>query len=325
MQILLNACIKVIAAAFTASSLLPAQPVRLSLAVDLGGSGFSQYNVDHTARGLRLRRSPAPQAAAELVREGFYVTSAIDVRRPTNRIRPLLRAQTPPGSSVTVELRGRTSADRWTEWREADGQDVVLPAYATRLQTRITLRQQGTGREPEVLGLRLLVVDQAGEQQDEAAGPPLTARVYATSIGMVGSRTANGHVITAADRFAALPSRRSLNAGARERAYQVKVCYGRTARCVVAPVWDVGPWNIRDDYWNPAASRQMWKDLPRGVPEAQAAYLDRYNRGRDDGKRRVRNPAGIDLSDSLFRDGLGLTTNDWVTVTFLWTGTYALT
>ncbi|MEV4899361.1 hypothetical protein AB0K48_59605, partial [Nonomuraea sp. NPDC055795] len=31
-------------------------------------------------------------------------------------------------------------------------------------------------------------------------------------------------------------------------------------------------WNIRDDYWNAAATRDMWPDLPQGKPQAQAAY-----------------------------------------------------
>jgi hypothetical protein len=86
-------------------------------------------------------------------------------------------------------------------------------------------------------------------------------------------------------------------------------------------VWDVGPWNTMDDYWNPAAVRQMWKDLPQGRPEAQAAYQNGYNGGRDQFGRTVANPAGIDLADGTFWDGLGLTDNAWVNVTYLWTGT----
>jgi hypothetical protein len=141
----------------------------------------------------------------------------------------------------------------------------------------------------------------------------------------------------------------------------------------------------------------MWKDLPQGMPEAQAAYERNYNggfdeyiylagidrtdfgvgdrvrviatelrvretaggnviglvragdtgtvlsgpqraRNVDDGldyrwweirwdnglqgwsadRRYVLNPAGIDLADGVFED-LGMTSNDWVTVEFLWT------
>jgi hypothetical protein len=98
----------------------------------------------------------------------------------------------------------------------------------------------------------------------------------------------------------------------------VKVC-APTGRCAFAPVWDVGPWNTRDDYWNPPDRRQEWRDLPQGRPEAQAAKEDGYNDGKDQFGRTVRNPAGIDLADGLFWDALGLTDNAWVTVDYLWT------
>jgi hypothetical protein len=100
--------------------------------------------------------------------------------------------------------------------------------------------------------------------------------------------------------------------------YSVRVC-ADNGRCETAPVWDVGPWNTRDDYWNPPSVRQNWKDLPQGTPQAQAAYQNGYNGGKDQFGRRVRNPAGIDLADGTFWDGLGLTNNAWVTVTYLWT------
>jgi hypothetical protein len=146
-----------------------------------------------------------------------------------------------------------------------------------------------------------------------------TYRVFATREGLVGGRTANGHIIVSRDHFVALPSRRGLNPVSGGRDYQVRVCYARTGGCETAPVWDVGPWNTKDDYWNPSATRQMWKDLPQGRPEAQAARLDGYNGGRDQFGRVVANPAGIDLADGTFWDGLGMVDNDWVDVTYLWT------
>jgi len=63
----------------------------------------------------------------------------------------------------------------------------------------------------------------------------------------------------------------------------------------------------------------MWKDLPQGKPEAQAAYQDGYNGGYDQFGRRPANPAGIDLADGTFWYDLGLSNNDWVNVTYLWT------
>ncbi|WP_283135468.1 hypothetical protein [Rhizohabitans arisaemae] len=142
-----------------------------------------------------------------------------------------------------------------------------------------------------------------------------TFRIFATRVGLVGQRTANGYRIRYRDHFVALPSRRGLSVpGNRDRA--VRVCNGEL--CAYVPVMDVGPWNTRDDYWN--YDRRSWRDLGRGVPQAQAAYFSRHNDGRDERGRRVRNPAGIDLGDGTFWDGLGMRRNSWVRVTFLWLG-----
>lgn len=88
----------------------------------------------------------------------------------------------------------------------------------------------------------------------------------------------------------ALPHRRLKFKGG----FRVRINHnGRTAR---APVKEVGPWNTRDNYWQPRKKRDMWKNLPRCKPEAEAAYFNNYNRGRDEQGRIVRNPAGIDLT-----------------------------
>ena len=70
----------------------------------------------------------------------------------------------------------------------------------------------------------------------------------------------------------------------------------------------------------PDVVRQEWRDLPQGLPQAQAAYKEDYNDGKDQSDRKVLNPAGIDLADGLFWDALGLKDNSWVTVDYLWTG-----
>lgn len=146
-----------------------------------------------------------------------------------------------------------------------------------------------------------------------AANP--TWRVFATREGLVGQTTANGHVITNRDHFVALPSRDALTCNGCY-AKQVRVCNPANGRCETAPVWDVGPWNTKDDWWN--SPRAMFNDLPRGKPEAQAAYYEGYNGGKDMFGRTVLNPAGIDLADGTFWDGLGMSNNGWVDVTFLW-------
>lgn len=144
------------------------------------------------------------------------------------------------------------------------------------------------------------------------ADPP-TVSLWATREGLVGQTTANGHVIVERDRFVALPSRRALNALGR-RDYVVRLEYrGRTTE---APVWDVGPWNIHDDFWN---ERREWNpDLPRWTTQAESAFFQNHNGGRDGFGRYVTIPTSIDLADGTFWDDLGMTANDWVRVTFLW-------
>lgn len=147
-----------------------------------------------------------------------------------------------------------------------------------------------------------------------SATEPTTFRVYAHREGLVGYTTANGHVIQENDRFVALPCFCVLSSkGGKE--FQVKIEY--KGRSVVAPVWDVGPWNINDNYWDPAEKR-TWQGIPQGVPQAAAAFYNGYNGGLDGKGRKVRSPAGIDIADGTFWHDLGMVGSDWVTVTFLW-------
>jgi hypothetical protein len=141
------------------------------------------------------------------------------------------------------------------------------------------------------------------------------AMVFATREGLVGRTTANGHVVRPRDRFVALPSRRSLS-GKGRREFQVRLTH--KGKSVVAPVWDIGPWNVRDDHWSLSSQRERWRDLPQGLPQAQAAFQDGYNGGKDEFGRQVKNPAGIDLADGLFWDDLQMRDNDWIKVDYLW-------
>ncbi len=140
-----------------------------------------------------------------------------------------------------------------------------------------------------------------------------TFRIYAHRLGLVGQRTANGHVIQPNDFFVTLPCSCALSSNGGNE-FQVLVEY--RGRSLILPVWDVGPWNVDDDYWNPPDVRN-WKGLPQGVPAAQAAYFDGYNDGKDGWGRQVGSPAGMDIADGAFA-ALGMTQSDWVTVTFLW-------
>lgn len=219
--------------------------------------------------------------------------------------------EVPPGATIDVMVRGHR-AGRWTEWREPGALDAL--DGSTAVQVRVTLAASASDAVPVVRGVRLRAERAAVRvAQAASAGPPPTVKLWATRIGLVGRTTANGHVIGERDRFVALPSKRALNrAGARD--YQVQLTYrGRT---VIAPVWDVGPWNTRDDYWN--EDRESFNDLPRWLSQAEAAFFQNHNGGRDGSGRWVTYPASIDLADGTFLDDLGMTDSDWVEVAFLW-------
>lgn len=240
----------------------------------------------------------------------------------TDLVETVVDADLPEDSTATVDVRGKRANGAWTEWFPAEGGSVSLPEPTTEVQPRLALAGAEAALVREV---HLTAVPAA---RTEAAPDPaahteaLNYRVFATREGLVGGITANGHRIAPRDHFVALPSRRALSPRGSSD-YSVKVC-APNGRCAFAPVWDVGPWNTRDDYWNPASQRQEWADLPQGLPQAQAAHESGYNGGRDQFGRRTANPAGIDLGDGMFWDALGLKDNAWVTVDYLWTGSTRL-
>ena len=271
--------------------------------------------------GTRAKNGP-PGDVDEDVPLGMLVLPARRLDVPVNRVDVELDAT--DGSGVLVDVRGKRANGKWMEWVAAEppaGADApaaaALHTPAVQVQARIVFTPKaGTGAE--VRGLTLTAYPAPDPRADADDAPAVSYRVFATHEGLVGKTTANGHVITEEDMFVALPSRRALST--RDGSdYSVRVCAPH-GRCAYAPVWDVGPWNTRDDYWSAPDERQDWRDLPRGVPQAQAATQDGHNGGKDQFGRTVLNPAGIDLSGRLFFDALVLKNNEWVTVDYLWTG-----
>jgi hypothetical protein len=86
-------------------------------------------------------------------------------------------------------------------------------------------------------------------------------------------------------------------------------------------VKEVGPWNIRDNYWQSRKKRDKFDKLRRCKPEAEAAYFNNYNHGKDQFGRKVLNPAGVDLTPRVAkRLGLRKYQNAWVWVRYPWVG-----
>ncbi|HEX6447672.1 MAG TPA: hypothetical protein VF053_21425 [Streptosporangiales bacterium] len=249
-------------------------------------------------------------------RTGFASLRAVRLGHRVQRVTLDRDATVPAGASVTLWVRAGLDAGGWSEWTEATaGRPTALPVASRTVQVRVALAA-AAGDGPTVRGVGV-TPGPAVAAGRRLATKPYRAKVYATREGLVGGTTANGHKIRKNDRFVALPSARALSDKGSDD-YSVKVC--TSSRCAWASVWDVGPWNIKDDYWNPKNRRETWQDLPRGRPEAEAAYYDGYHKGKDASGRKVVNPAGIDLADGTFWKDLKLEDNSWVTVTYLWTG-----
>lgn len=320
---LLTSAVLLLAGAIAAIGAPPPTPGVVSPGVDaqtwrpeLAGDAVGVQVAGGAARLAAPRSAPRPGSLRGASRQGFLDLGTHTFARPVDRFAVPVTADEPEDTSVAVDVRGRDEAGRWSEWTPAaPGSPAVLDAPTRTVALRLTLVAPPGGATPTV---RAVTVEAdrvvAGSR---ALAPRASYRVFATREGLVGGTTANGHVITEEDQFVALPSRRALDADGKGD-YTVRVCT-EAGRCATVPVWDVGPWNTDDDYWNANPPRQNWGDLAQGLPQAQAAYTDHYHGGQDGFGRSVKNPAGIDLADGVFH-ALGLQDNGWVTVDYLWTG-----
>jgi hypothetical protein len=266
------------------------------------------------ARGRAVHASTTGGILRAAAPTALLTLPAHALPEPVGRVAARLSANVPAGAAARLLLRGRLPDGRWTPGQTLDPAGPArLPGPARLVQVRVLLTGVG-GARAEVSGLSLHA-EPATELRATSPAAPGAYRVYATREGLVDSDTANGHTIGRQDRFVSLPSWRSLSDDEGGE-YSVQVC-SAAGRCAWAPVWDVGPWNTRDDYWSP--DREQFPELPRGLPEAQAAFQYGHNDGEDGSGREVTNPAGIDLSDGIYED-LGLSGTPRVSVRYLWTG-----
>ncbi len=286
---------------------------------ELAGSAVRVQVAGGAARLATPRDGEPAQRAGSLRgagRQGFLDLGTHTFARPVDRFDVPVTADLPPGTSAVASVRGRDDAGRWSEWVPATpGSPAVLPAPSRTVALRLALVAPGTGAGPTVRSVSVRADREIGAQR--TLTPRASYRVFATREGLVGGTTANGHVITENDQFVALPSSQALD-GDGKGDYSVRLCTA-AGRCATVPVWDVGPWNTDDDYWNAAPPRSNYTDVPQGTPEAQVAFQNHYHDGQDGFGRSVKNPAGIDVADGTFH-ALGLDDNSYVTVDYLWTG-----
>jgi hypothetical protein len=233
-------------------------------------------------------------------------------------LRVAYTADVPANAALLVDVRASADGLRWTPWQTElpNGAEVEFGTAARYAQYRVTLLG---GASPVVHAVSLAPVARPARYAafEEAAPVAPTFTVRGTRQGMVGGRTANGHRIQKRDRFVALPCTCVLSSkGGNE--YMVRITY--KGHSVVVPVYDVGPWNTKDNYWDPQEQRRF-SDLRQGWPQDHAAFFDRHNDGRDASGRRVRFPTAIDVGDGIWWDEFGIKGDRAeLEVTFLWMG-----
>ena len=295
-------------------------------------------NTQPTEDGIRLSNEglQTPKWAGQWAVFGLVSSLPQSFAVPFNGLRATWQAEVPSDTGLEVDLRVSPDGQNWTLWQILDqsGQRTNFGAENAFLyaQYRVRLFSNGEGQSPTFKNIRLEAnrrdlnnvqtahyfgLANAAQNAPAPVSPP-TYSVYATREGLVGERTANGHIIQPRDHFVSLPSWTALSeAGKGDYRVKITTPQGRTA---IAPVWDTGPWNFKDDYWhNP---RNEFKDLPVGVPQAEKAFLEKHNAGRNESGRGIYNPSGIDIADGTYWDDLGLegASAGKLDVTFLWEG-----
>ncbi|NOK58355.1 MAG: hypothetical protein GFH27_549279n161 [Chloroflexi bacterium AL-W] len=284
----------------------------------LAGQQEHVYIATDSSITLTTDALPAPRIYGLYTRFGYVISQAQQFPSSVLAVKVDYSATIPQDSIAYIDVRGSTQGTEWTSWEVdvAQGDTITFEHPVRFVQYRATLLSNG--QDPVVRSVRLIPRYNAAVYTafNEVVLPVApTYRVHATRMGLVGGRTANGHIIQPRDRFVSLPSIRSLSSkGGSE--YMVRITYN--GKSSVAPVYDVGPWNIHDNYWD--EQREKFNDLARGWPQDHAAYYDGYNNGVAE-KGRVRFPTAVDVGDGVWWDDLGIHGDQAVIdITFLWLG-----
>lgn len=266
---------------------------------------------------------------------GLFSAIAEQLDEPFNSLKASWQAEVPDGTSLELDLRVSPDGKNWTPWQilEQSGEVANFGEQNAFLfaQYRVRMFSLATGLTPVFKGVRLEAnrrdlndirtasyfgYNFANAPASQQKAGPVIYNIEATREGLVGYRTGNGHIIQPRDHFVSLPSWTVLN-DLGKTDYQVKLTR-KNGRSAVAPVWDVGPWNFKDNYWH--SPRAQFQDLPVGMPQAEAAYYKKHNGGLNESGRKIYNPSGIDIADGTYWDDLDLegAWDERLDVTFIW-------
>lgn len=297
---------------------------RISSALNVSSTGISEVKIGS-------EEVQPPTWSGQWAAFGMFSSEPIRLNEPFNEVLALWQADVPQGTRLELDLRASPDGENWTLWEVLDQNSQTARFDLRRAylyaQYRVRLFTDEAGLSPSFKGIHLeanrrSLVDLSRPNSlnimANADNPPPTYKVHATREGLVGYTTANGHKIQPNDHFVSLPSWTALNDNGKSD-YRVKITApnGQTA---IAPVWDTGPWNFKDNYWH--SPRYEFKDLPVGVPQAEKAYFEKHNGGKNESGVPIYNPSGIDIADGTYWDDLGLkgASGSQVDVTFIWEG-----
>lgn len=143
-----------------------------------------------------------------------------------------------------------------------------------------TSNPTGTIGQPATSAPGGLQAGDSGTLFGGGAGAGRTFNVICTSFGpqkLAGKTVEDGNMyLSAHERGAALPSRKGLGKW---------MAVSWKGREVIVPVIDVGPWNIKDDYWNksgqPLAEREVGQTTRGTLEHGQTATLQVNGAGLD--------------------------------------------
>ncbi|MDB6029559.1 MAG: hypothetical protein JWM68_5782 [Verrucomicrobiales bacterium] len=250
---------------------------------------------------------------------GIYTSGELTARNPFQSLSFNYDGVLLPGSDLVCAVRTQAGGE-WSIWTELTasqlGKPIAVNGSATALQYRISFFANSQATSPLIRSVTARLSSSgapASQPRQTANATHPTYHIYATREGLVGNRTANGHTIVSRDHFVALPSGTVLDCNGCST-YTVTLKNPANGNTVTEKIYDVGPWNTKDNYWH--TPRAEFSSLALGLPEAQAAYQNGFNGGHDEFGRTVANPAGIDLADGTFWDSMGMVGNGWIDVTF---------
>jgi len=296
-----------------------------TIAAPLLGSTAEAIQIDGDgAIRLTVDAPQAPDAYGRYARFGLFISPSTPLTSNTNAIRIDYQATLPAHAQIRIDLRASSDGRRWTAWQTdlAPNALAEFSLWARFAQYRVTLLADR--ESPAITAIRLLPEQRPAPFIALGQQPPVapTFTIRATRQGMVGGRTANGHTIKKRDRFVSLPCYCVLSSKDGNE-YSVRLSY--KGRSVVVPVYDVGPWNRKDNYWD-AQSQRTFGDLRQGWPQDHAAYYDGYNDGKSGLGWKVRFPTAVDVGDGAWIDDLQIKGDQAeLEVTFLWMGSDPLT